>query len=64
MSVQTEETVEAAVEEVTPHTHDEIAARAYEIHLSGEGGDELENWLRAEREVMAAQGYSAAEIDR
>jgi hypothetical protein len=32
-------------------THDEIAVRAYEIHESGEGGDELENWLRAEREL-------------
>ena len=34
-------------------THDEIAVRAYEIHESGEGGDELENWLRAERELEA-----------
>ena len=32
-------------------TQDEIAVRAYEIHESGEGGDELENWLRAEREL-------------
>ena len=32
-------------------THDEIAVRAYEIHESGEGGDELENGLRAEREL-------------
>ena len=32
-------------------THDEISVRAYEIHESGEGGDELENWLRAEREL-------------
>jgi hypothetical protein len=34
-------------------THDEIAVRAYEIHESGDGGDELENWLRAERELDA-----------
>jgi hypothetical protein len=63
MSVQTEEAVESSAGDVVSPTHDEIAARAYEIHLSDEGGDELENWLRAEREVMAAQGYSASEID-
>jgi hypothetical protein len=28
-----------------------IAKRAYEIHLSGQGGSELDNWLRAEREL-------------
>jgi Protein of unknown function (DUF2934) len=31
--------------------HDQIAARAYEIHLSGAGGDPVEHWLRAEREL-------------
>lgn len=42
-----------AVAEETPlePSHDEIALRAYEIHESGEGGDELENWLRAEQEL-------------
>jgi hypothetical protein len=39
--------------EVTP---DEIAVRAYHIHLSGSGGDELENWVRAERELEAERG--------
>ena len=39
----------------TEATHDEIAVRAYEIHESGEGGDELENWLRAERELDVAR---------
>ena len=34
--------------EVTP---EEIAVRAYEIHISGTGGDEVENWLRAEKEL-------------
>ena len=34
-------------------TQEEIAVRAYEIHESGEGGDELDNWLRAERELEA-----------
>ena len=36
-------------------TQEEIAVRAYEIHESGEGGDELENWLRAERELDVAR---------
>jgi hypothetical protein len=28
-----------------------IARRAYEIWASGQGGSELENWIRAEREL-------------
>jgi hypothetical protein len=32
-------------------THDSIALRAYEIYLSGTGGSEMDNWLRAEREL-------------
>ncbi len=32
-------------------THAEIAVRAYEIHLSGAGGSEQDNWHRAEREL-------------
>lgn len=32
-------------------THDQIAKRAYEISISGSGGSELDNWLRAEREL-------------
>jgi hypothetical protein len=35
-------------------SHDQIAARAYEIHLSGAGGDPVEHWLRAERELVGA----------
>jgi hypothetical protein len=35
-------------------THEQIALRAYEIHLSGGGGDPVEHWLRAERELTAA----------
>ena len=35
-------------------THEEIAARAYEIHESGAGGDQLQDWLRAEQELTAA----------
>ena len=32
-------------------TADQIAARAYEIHLSGSGGSEVDNWFQAEREL-------------
>ena len=34
-------------------TWEDIATRAYYIHLEA-GGDPLENWLRAERELVAA----------
>ena len=34
-------------------THGEISERAYFIYLEG-GTDEFGNWLRAERELMAA----------
>jgi hypothetical protein len=34
--------------------HREISARAYFIHLEQGGGDEVGNWLRAERELTAA----------
>ena len=33
--------------------HDDIATRAYFIHLE-EGGDAQSNWLRAERELVPA----------
>ena len=32
-------------------THDQIAKRAFEIHCSGTGGSESDNWHRAEREL-------------
>ena len=32
-------------------THEQIAKRAYEISRSGTGGSEIDNWLRAEREL-------------
>jgi len=32
-------------------SHDQIAKRAYEISISGSGGSELDNWLRAEHEL-------------
>ena len=34
-------------------TPEEIATRAYYLHLEG-GHDPLENWLRAERELVGA----------
>jgi hypothetical protein len=35
-------------------THEDIALRAYEIHRAGMGGDPVEHWLRAERELVGA----------
>jgi hypothetical protein len=35
-------------------THDEIQARAYEISLSGPRGDDMANWLEAERQLVEA----------
>jgi hypothetical protein len=35
-------------------SHDEICARAYFIALEEGGGDEVTNWLRAERELATA----------
>ena len=37
-----------------PVTHEQIALRAYELHLHGVGADPMENWLRAERELVSA----------
>jgi hypothetical protein len=37
-----------------PVTHEQIALRAYELHLLGAGADPMENWLRAERELVSA----------
>ena len=34
-------------------THDDVARRAYELHLAG-GADAFDNWVRAERELSAA----------
>ncbi|MGE5690506.1 MAG: hypothetical protein ACM33B_08110 [Pseudomonadota bacterium] len=36
-----------------PATRADIERRAYELHLQG-FGDELANWLRAERELVTA----------
>jgi hypothetical protein len=37
-----------------PVTHEQIALRAYELHLHGIGSDPMDNWLRAERELVSA----------
>jgi hypothetical protein len=37
-----------------PVTHEQIALRAYELHLLGVGADPMDNWLRAERELVTA----------
>jgi hypothetical protein len=59
----TEKTTKPASKRVTlrkPKTrrrkpsHDEIAVRAYFLHLEAPGSDELGNWLRAERELSPA----------
>ena len=39
--------------EVIELTWEHVATRAYYIHLDG-GEDPVENWLRAERELVAA----------
>ena len=38
---------------ITEVSHDDIATRAYYIHLEG-GHDPFENWLRAEAELATA----------
>ena len=45
-------TSKRTAQESKPDTS-QIAERAYFIHLEG-GADEIGNWLRAERELMAA----------
>jgi hypothetical protein len=37
-----------------PVTHEQIALRAYELHLAGTDGDAMAHWLRAERELVGA----------
>jgi len=56
--VTADEELELVTVDVTP---DEIAVRAYHIHLSGSGGDELENWVQAERELEAERAAAGTE---
>lgn len=50
-SLQTTKKTQAAK---NPPTHEEIALRAYEIYLErgGAPGDALQDWTRAERELL------------
>ena len=42
-------------------THEMVAKRAYEIYRSGKGGDQLGNWLRAERELGPSSSTQAVQ---
>lgn len=39
-------------------SHDAIARRAFEIHASGEGRSEVDNWLTAEQELLRSEDKS------
>jgi len=66
---KTTETLELHANTVPSHTndmaanrapnHDEIRRRAYEIYLERGGlpGEELEDWLQAEREIESAEHF-------
>jgi hypothetical protein len=47
-------------------THEEIRHRAYEIYLErdGQGGNELDDWLQAEAELIATGAYIAHGVDK
>jgi hypothetical protein len=34
-------------------TNEMVAKRAYEIYISGKGGSQIDNWLRAEKELKS-----------
>ncbi|HEX4519443.1 MAG TPA: DUF2934 domain-containing protein [Gaiellaceae bacterium] len=42
--------------------YEEIAVRAYEIHEAGGGEGPLDDWLRAERELVGDAGLGRTEI--
>ena len=44
----------AAAPAPAPVTHEQIALRAYELHLTESNGDAMAHWLRAERELVGA----------
>ena len=54
----TDVTAEQPAELLMPG-HEEIAARAYELHESGGGGGPLDDWLRAERELLGETQIAA-----
>ena len=53
VEVETVEVVDDEQDILIGVAFEDVAARAYEIYLSSDGGDDLENWLRAERELHA-----------
>ena len=53
-TVKTATTRRRAASAPPPITHEQIALRAYELHLEGTGGDAMAHWLRAERELVGA----------
>lgn len=48
----------------TSPTHEEIALRAYEIYLErgGAPGDALEDWIRAEHELMEKNSKPSGKV--
>jgi hypothetical protein len=53
-TVKTTTTRRRATSAPPPVTHEQIALRAYELHLAGSDGDAMAHWLRAERELVGA----------
>jgi hypothetical protein len=49
----------------TPPTREEISLRAYQIYLerSGAPGNELDDWIRAERELFEHAGTARRKAD-
>jgi hypothetical protein len=47
--------VPKAEPQAKPISHDLVAKRAYELFISGKGGSQIDNWLRAERELRAGK---------
>jgi Protein of unknown function (DUF2934) len=47
----------------TPPTHEDIALRAYQIYLErgGQPGNEVKDWILAERELMEKNGRELTE---
>jgi Protein of unknown function (DUF2934) len=53
-TVRTATTRRRAASAPPPVKHEDIALRAYELHLEGGDGDAMAHWLRAERELVSA----------
>lgn len=52
-TVTAEHKIDAPGNETFLPSWEEIAERAYAIHVSGQGGSGLDDWLRAEDELRA-----------